>query len=255
MTHGGPKSLAAFDKAVTEFMNLPLEAQAEHFSRFATSMLIPGPSGLAKLSGVGKGISALDKIAKNELKALRAAAQTSKLEVVTLNGVQTTKSIAEKITALEKAAGSAFSAEETFLKVKELEGQLAGTMPVTSAFAKGVQDATTKGTVWENIKATQPYYSDTCIPKSFELKIGGHEFWVHPNATEHMADFIKRRPSHGIPMRSQEMLTSFSSAVEQAFASGIKYKDEINIGQWQLSFSAPRQPGLLPVIHHALFKP
>ena len=39
------------------------------------------------------------------------------------------------------------------------------------------------GTVWDSIKSTQPAYSGTVIPKSFELTVNNSRFWVHPNAT------------------------------------------------------------------------
>ncbi|MBO8171734.1 MAG: hypothetical protein H0Z33_07585, partial [Bacillaceae bacterium] len=47
----------------------------------------------------------------------------------------------------------------------------------------------TKGTVWDNIKATQSLHPGTNIPKSFELSVGGSKFWVHPNATKHMVEY------------------------------------------------------------------
>lgn len=48
------------------------------------------------------------------------------------------------------------------------------------------------GMVWDSIKATQPPYPSSVIPKSFELSLlSGPKIWVHGNATEHMAEYAK----------------------------------------------------------------
>jgi len=117
----------------------------------------------------------------------------------------------------------------------------------------GIVDAT--GTVWDNIKITQPFYTNTKIPKSFELHLKNDKFWVHPNATEHMADYIVRKVSSRMLINSQTLLTSFETAVEKSIELGITYGEPITIGNWEFIFSSPRQEGLLPVIYHAMFDP
>ncbi len=115
-----------------------------------------------------------------------------------------------------------------------------------------------ENTVWKSIKATDCMWQATRIPRSFELSVGNQKLWVHPNATEHMFDYVmKARPiSHNMPINSQSLLASFKASVEKATAQGIVYtKDPITIGSWELLFSPPRQEGLLPVIRHALYKP
>jgi|SRR3990172_847371 len=47
------------------------------------------------------------------------------------------------------------------------------------------------GTVWEKIKPTDLMYPGTKIPKSFELTVGKQKFWVCPNSTEHMLEYIQ----------------------------------------------------------------
>ena len=106
-------------------------------------------------------------------------------------------------------------------------------------------------TVWDNIKITQTMYDGTKIPKSFELIASGEKFWVHPNGTKHMVEYITRDPiSHGMPINSQTLLSSFQNSVSGAVKKGIKYDEIMNIGNWELIFSKPRGDGLLPVIKH-----
>ena len=112
------------------------------------------------------------------------------------------------------------------------------------------------GIVWDNIKITQPMYNGTKIPKSFELIVNGEKYWVHPNGTKHMVEYITQGSiSHGIPINSQTLLTSFKNSVSGAVKQGIKYEEIMSIGNWELIFSKPRENGLLPVIKHAVYKP
>ncbi|WP_352230666.1 ribonuclease YeeF family protein [Bacillus subtilis] len=112
------------------------------------------------------------------------------------------------------------------------------------------------GTVWDNIKITQPIYKGTRIPKSFELKANGEQFWVHPNGTKHMVEYIKRdAATHGMPMNSQTLLSSFQNSVKKAVKQGVKYDEIMNVGNWELIFSKPRGDDLLPVIKHAVYRP
>ena len=123
---------------------------------------------------------------------------------------------------------------------------------VLGYFAKGSSKAKT---VWDSIKATQPVYEGTQIPKSFEMAVGNQKYWVHPNATEHMFEYVTRRPTHSININSQEIMTSFQEAVNKAVMQGIKYGERITIDNWEFIFSAPRGDGLLPVIKHAQYIP
>ncbi|MFJ5964441.1 ribonuclease YeeF family protein [Bacillus sp. NPDC093026] len=87
------------------------------------------------------------------------------------------------------------------------------------------------GTVWKNIKITQPLYEGTKIPKSFELATAGEKFWVHPNGTKHMVEYITRdATTHGMPINSQTLLSSFQNSVNNATKQGIKYEEIMKIG-------------------------
>ncbi|MCY9373495.1 hypothetical protein [Bacillus haynesii] len=121
---------------------------------------------------------------------------------------------------------------------------------------KGTGNVLGDGTVWENIKITQPLYEGTKIPKSFELVADGKKFRVHPNGTKHMVEYITRdATTHGMPINSQTLLSSFQNSVKNAVKEGIKYEEIMNIGNWELIFSKPRGDGLLPVIKHAVYRP
>jgi hypothetical protein len=111
--------------------------------------------------------------------------------------------------------------------------------------------------VWGSIKATQPVYQGTVIPRSFELSTGAGRFWVAGNATEHMAEMAKgmagRMASPNlINLTSQVQLSSLKAAVTAASRQGIVYGQAVRIGGWELTFAAPRQAGQLPALIHAL---
>ena len=120
----------------------------------------------------------------------------------------------------------------------------------------GIEDNRLTGTVWDSINPTQSNIRGTEIPQSFEIMVDGEIFWVHPNGTKHMGEYIARNAtSHGMPINSQALLTSFQNAVNTAYAEGIRYEQIMKVGNWELIFSRPRTEGLLPVIKHALYRP
>ncbi len=97
----------------------------------------------------------------------------------------------------------------------------------------------------------------TTIPKYFRLKTEGAEFFVNPNATKHMGEYIKSLPtSHDFPLRNDVMLASFESGVKDAVKSGA-WKTSLDSGKpivsggWELIF-AKRPSDELIVIKHAL---
>lgn len=109
------------------------------------------------------------------------------------------------------------------------------------------------GTVWDSIKATQPVWEGTTIPRSFELTTDAGKFWVHGNATEHMAEYALGKA--GSAMGTQAQLTNLQAAVQAAAGQGIQYGQMVKVGGWELIFGAPKQAGQLPAIIHALPTP
>jgi RHS repeat-associated protein len=126
-----------------------------------------------------------------------------------------------------------------------------------AAVARGLgwSAARGSGTVWESITVTQAAKSGTAIPHSFELATAGGKFWVHPNATKHMVEFVTRNGgSQGMQMNSQAMLSSLHASVEQAASQGIRFGQTMQVGRWELIFSQARTADELPVLIHALYR-
>ncbi|MGB4774160.1 MAG: hypothetical protein WBP45_03225 [Daejeonella sp.] len=125
-------------------------------------------------------------------------------------------------------------------------------------FLKGGAVGVEKGgdeLVWNYIKATQEVYPGSVLPKSFELITPTNTIWVHPNATEHIAEFIQMKAINYTPeavrLATQQQLNSLRSAVGEAIKDGIVYDKIIEIGGWELKFSQARQAGQLPALIHA----
>jgi len=119
----------------------------------------------------------------------------------------------------------------------------------------GMTDLPT-GTVWDDIRPTQPNYPGSVLPKSFELSTGnGVKVWVHGNATEHIAEFIQMKAVNYTPevvrLATQMQLKSLQSAVNAATMNGVIYDQMMEVGGWELKFGAPKANGQLPVLFHA----
>lgn len=116
--------------------------------------------------------------------------------------------------------------------------------------------AAATGTVWDAIRATQPVWEGTVIPRSFELATESGNIWVHGNATEHLAEYATSMMNRGVSkdlvnMASQAQLQSLQAAVSSVTSQGIEYGKLIKVGGWELKFAAPRQAGQLPALIHA----
>jgi filamentous hemagglutinin len=179
----------------------------------------------------------------------------------------------QAITAIAKASGvswdTAAKRYDTAMQLQTVTATLAGfygvkntgqtqskTPSVANDAAKNSQLAT--GTVFDTIKATQPVYPGSVIPKSFEMSLqNGQKVWVHGNATEHMAEYAASKAvtyaPEAVRLASQEGLRSFQSAVNTATKSNIPYGERITIDGWQLEFKPPRTVGELPTIIHARY--
>lgn len=115
------------------------------------------------------------------------------------------------------------------------------------------------GNVWDSITATQATYPGTVIPRSFTLATEGGSFWVHGNATEHLAERALANLARGVPpeavnISTQAQLSSLQAAASAAARQGIQYGQMMNVAGWELIFAPPRQAGQLPAIIHALYR-
>lgn len=115
-------------------------------------------------------------------------------------------------------------------------------------------------TVWNDIKPTQPSYSGSNIPKSFELQLpNGQKVWVHGNATEHIAEYAQYVANRGTPealrLVTQQELRSLQAAVNSVTKEGVPYDRLIVVDGWELKFSRSRSNDGLPALIHALYIP
>jgi hypothetical protein len=114
----------------------------------------------------------------------------------------------------------------------------------------------TTGTVWDSVKATQPNYPGSVIPKSFEMTLpNGQKVWIHGNATEHIAEYAQFKAKDYTPeavrLSSQQQLNSLQGALNSATKNGVEYNKLITIDGWELKLAPPRQLGELPAVIHA----
>ena len=73
--------------------------------------------------------------------------------------------------------------------------------------------------MWDSIKATQPAYEGTSIPKSFNIKVDNVELWVASNGTKHIREYLTSHNKHigsTTSVSSQIALKEFESALNVA---------------------------------------
>ena len=113
------------------------------------------------------------------------------------------------------------------------------------------------------IKPTQPLLAGTAIPKSFEISIGNEKLWVHPNATEHMQEFINRgakavKNSPRNDLNSQLLLKDFHAALPHAYQKlkklgKIDGETNVKVGDWTIAISQ-RPTDKYPAVMHAEYR-
>ncbi len=112
-------------------------------------------------------------------------------------------------------------------------------------------------TVWKDIKATQPNYPGTELPRSFEMQAGEHRVWVHGNASKHINEYVQGRIADGVgpqqaKIATQANLKSLQAAVEDATQGGVPLNRMVEVDGWELKFSQ-RPEDALPALVHALY--
>lgn len=125
---------------------------------------------------------------------------------------------------------------------------LAGQTPVL------VHNSNCTGTVWDDIKGTQPNYPGSDLPRSFEMQAGGTRVWVHGNATKHIAEYAQNKAANmasreQVGLATQVQLRSLQSAVEGATRNGVPTGRLITSGGWELKFSQRPQDPLHALVH------
>jgi RHS repeat-associated protein len=113
------------------------------------------------------------------------------------------------------------------------------------------------GTVWDDIKGTQPEVAGTGgMPGSFELTAGETKVWVHGNATKHISEYAQNMAERGaspemVGLGTQQNLRSLQAAVGEAGRGGLPIGELVTTGGWEMKFGAPLQEGFLPALIHA----
>lgn len=108
------------------------------------------------------------------------------------------------------------------------------------------------GTVWDDVVATGARYPGTEVPRSFRLGLDdGTEVWVHPNATEHLAERVLNGGATG-PVTTQSQIRSLQTAVSEVNRQGVSLGQMYNVNGWQLQFNI-RSTDDLVVVNHALY--
>jgi hypothetical protein len=239
----------AIEEKVDHMRHATLQQNAREVTHLASGFVAANKAqGLAagQLKKLVKYIARIKKIVEAEKPVAAAAGAVPIIE----NALE--KAAPKAATQIEKGTASEVA------QAAERSAVVAAEEKAVEVAETAAESAAKTGTVWDSIKMTDPMLSGTKIPKSFVLTTkGNQQFWVTPNATKHMADYVieARATTHGMPINNQTLLTSFKAAVDKAVEQGIVYNKEYTIGCWELVFSESRGEGLLPAIKHALYKP
>ena len=109
------------------------------------------------------------------------------------------------------------------------------------------------GTVWDDVAETGPVYAGTEVPTSFRLGLDdGTEVWIHPNATEHLAERVLNAGATG-PVTTQNQILSLQAALSEVNRQGVSLGRIYNVNGWELQFSI-RPADDLVVVNHALYR-
>jgi hypothetical protein len=75
--------------------------------------------------------------------------------------------------------------------------------------------------------------------------------WVHPNATEHLAERVLNGGATG-PVTTQSQIRSLQTAVSEVNRQGVSLGQMYKVNGWQLQFNI-RSTDDLVVVNHALY--
>ena len=91
----------------------------------------------------------------------------------------------------------------------------------------------------------------TNVPRGFDLEVGGQKYFVHPNATKHMAEYALGAAGKGVSASGEFPISPLAGAVEKAQAAGLQAgRNFITVGNWELGIDTNGN-----VIYHAVYRP
>lgn len=161
--------------------------------------------------------------------------------------------IKEGLKTIYSARKLGLKAKEEFQLFTKLAGNNRGSVGFIDDFAESTKS------VWNRLGNKGPNWTGSNIPKHFEVTAGSEKFFVNPNATKHMNEYVSsyfRSTTHSAPVHSQMLLNSFEGSVKSAVKSG-NWKKSMETGEaiiqdgWELVFKKQRAGETLPVIKHA----
>ena len=101
--------------------------------------------------------------------------------------------------------------------------------------------APASSSVWQTLERTGANYQNTNLPTQFTLRIGSKLVEVVPNATKHIYERLYHLSKLGgspqaIDLSTQFRLASLQDAVTRAIEAGVRNRELILIGDWELAF-------------------
>ena len=126
-----------------------------------------------------------------------------------------------------------------------------------SGLFKGSNGATIK--IWEDITPTENNYSGTAIPRSFTIKVNNSTFWVHGNATEHMAEYLIKQANTGHNINStklsaQLILSDMQASLATVTKNGIYYNALLSHGNWEFVIKQAKVKSKYDSVIHTFYK-
>ena len=126
-----------------------------------------------------------------------------------------------------------------------------------SGHFKGTSGASAE--VWDKITSTQPNYFGTEIPRSFVITTPNNTFWVHGNATEHMAEYVIKQANTGhslgsTKLDSQIILSDMHASLSEVTKGGIKYNTPLQHGNWEFIIKKSNNSEKYDAVIHAMYK-
>jgi hypothetical protein len=94
----------------------------------------------------------------------------------------------------------------------------------------------------------------TLIPRSFNLRVGGEQYYVHPNATKHMAEYALGRMASGTTANPDIPISTLAGALQNAQESGTLAagRNFFTSGPWELGIDINPSGNTM---YHAVYRP
>lgn len=121
-----------------------------------------------------------------------------------------------------------------------------------------IEVAAKTGTVWDDIGATQGSYPGSELPGPSNWQSGIRRYGFTETQRRKWRSICLVLRNSGatkaqIDSATQALLSSLQAAVSEASQGGLVYNQILDVGGWELKFGAPRYPGQVPALFHAVY--